>query len=135
MEIVRSCAASLCCLPVRHDGKLLSPVPQRKIKINGVQYKLLRLLGEGGFSYVYLCSSPDAKLFALKVIRCSLGEESFLSAMKEVNLYDLFRHPSIIRCEDYITVQSVEGKVVYILLPYYKQGNLQDLINRLSVIF
>ncbi|KAK4896794.1 Serine/threonine-protein kinase env7 [Elasticomyces elasticus] len=104
------------------------------LRINGRSFKILRLLGEGGFSYVYLVQSPgDPTLYALKKIRCPFGQESVEQALKEVEAYSLFNpHPNIIHAIDH----SVEGergdesnKTVYILLPYYRRGNLQDAIN------
>lgn len=56
-------------------------------------------------------------------------------AMKEVEAYTLFApHPNIIPSVDY-SVESAKdkadpgSKTVYILLPYYRRGNLQDAIN------
>ena len=105
------------------------------LKINGRSFKILRLLGEGGFSYVYLVQSPgDPTLYALKKIRCPFGEESVSQALKEVEAYSLFTpHPNIIHAIDH-AVESDRGgdagsKTVYILLPYYRRGNLQDAIN------
>ncbi|KAK3671214.1 Serine/threonine-protein kinase env7 [Recurvomyces mirabilis] len=105
------------------------------LRINGRSFKILRLLGEGGFSYVYLVQSPgDPTLYALKKIRCPFGEESVSLALKEVEAYSLFTpHPNIIHAIDH-AVESDRGgdagsKTVYILLPYYRRGNLQDAIN------
>jgi serine/threonine kinase 16 len=105
------------------------------LKINGRSFKILRLLGEGGFSYVYLVQSPgDPTLYALKKIRCPFGEESVSLALKEVEAYSLFTpHPNIIHAIDH-SVETDRGgdagsKTVYILLPYYRRGNLQDAIN------
>ncbi|SMQ50889.1 unnamed protein product [Zymoseptoria tritici ST99CH_3D7] len=105
------------------------------LKINGRSFKILRLLGEGGFSYVYLVQSPgDPTLYALKKIRCPFGEESVSLALKEVEAYSLFTpHPHIIHAIDH-SVETDRGgdagsKTVYILLPYYRRGNLQDAIN------
>ncbi|KAI6984068.1 kinase-like protein [Hortaea werneckii] len=105
------------------------------LRINGRSYKILRLLGEGGFSYVYLVQSPgDPTLYALKKIRCPFGQESVSQALKEVEAYSLFApHPNIIHAVDH-AVESERGagageKTVYILLPYYRRGNLQDAIN------
>jgi serine/threonine kinase 16 len=88
-----------------------------------------------GFSYVYLVQSPgDPTLYALKKIRCPFGQESVAQAMKEVEAYALFSpHPNIIHAVDH-AVESDRGgdagsKTVYILLPYYRRGNLQDAIN------
>ncbi|KAG5972229.1 hypothetical protein E4U58_006831 [Claviceps cyperi] len=109
------------------------------LKINRRSFKILRLLGEGGFSYVYLVEdSTSHQLFALKKIRCPFGAESVQQAMREVEAYRLFAHiPSIISAVDH-EVATERGaaaadddacKTVYVLLPYYRRGNLQDMIN------
>ncbi|KKY14417.1 putative serine threonine protein [Phaeomoniella chlamydospora] len=109
-----------------------------------MRFKLLRLLGEGGFSYVYLVQdTATSQLYALKKIRCPFGQESVSQALKEVEAYTLFSSSSyIIHSIDH-SVQTDSGikisgigndnsagsKTVYILLPYYRRGNLQDAIN------
>ncbi|KAL9104492.1 MAG: hypothetical protein Q9163_000585 [Psora crenata] len=107
-----------------------------QLKINNRSFKLQHLLGEGGFSYVYLVSDQsDQKLYALKKIRCPFGQESVSLALKEVEAYTLFSpHPNIIHAIDHAIVNSGDrndpgSKTVYILLPYYRRGNLQDAIN------
>jgi serine/threonine protein kinase len=61
---------------------------------------MLRLLGEGGFSYVYLVQDTStSELFALKKIRCPFGEESVSQALKEVEAYTLFS-PNPVSKED-----------------------------------
>src|SRR5690606_15977586 len=91
---------------------------------------------QGGFSYVYLVQDTStAETFALKKIRCPFGAESLATAMREVESYRLFAHvPQIIRMVDYSVTTDRGGgddgsKTVYVLLPYYKRGNLQDVIN------
>ncbi|KAI5293810.1 hypothetical protein KEM52_005187 [Ascosphaera acerosa] len=114
----------LCCFP---------STPQ--LKINSRSFKLLRLLGEGGFSYVYLVQDKStSELFALKKIRCPFGEESVTQALKEVEAYSRFASDeNIISAVDYCVVtesgskfRSDSGdagsKTVYILLPYYQRG-------------
>ncbi|PGG95393.1 NAK protein kinase [Polytolypa hystricis UAMH7299] len=113
-----------------------------QLKINNRSFKLLRLLGEGGFSYVYLVQDKaTSELFALKKIRCPFGQESVSHALKEVEAYTLFSpHKNIIHSVDYcVATESgskfradggdAGSKTVYILLPYYQRGNLQDAIN------
>ncbi|KAI9373189.1 MFS general substrate transporter [Aspergillus egyptiacus] len=121
----------MCCFPS-------SP----QLKINNRSFKLLRLLGEGGFSYVYLVQDKStSELFALKKIRCPFGQESVSQALKEVESYNLFTSErNIIHSVDHC-VSTERGsnfrndggdagsKTVYILLPYYQRGNLQDAIN------
>ncbi|KAI0022175.1 serine/threonine protein kinase [Xylariomycetidae sp. FL0641] len=104
------------------------------LKINTRSFKILRLLGEGGFSYVYLVQdTATAELFALKKIRCPFGQESVQQAMREVEAYKTFAHtPAIIHSVDYSIAKErgdADSKTVYILLPYYRRGNLQDIIN------
>lgn len=82
-------------------------------------------------------------MYALKKIRCPFGAESVAQALKEVEAYTLFSTvPNIIHSVDH-AVQNDGGskvsgigntgdsgsKTVYILLPYYRRGNLQDAIN------
>lgn len=79
--------------------------------------------------------TSTSQLYALKKIRCPFGQESVSLALKEVEAYSLFApHPNIIASVDY-SVESAQdrsdpgSKTVYILLPYYRRGNLQDAIN------
>ncbi|KAF8656189.1 hypothetical protein AX16_002627 [Volvariella volvacea WC 439] len=103
-----------------------------KVKINGRTFQIIKVLGEGGFSFVYLAQDEHSgRQFALKKIRCPTGAEGVKEAMREVEAYRRFKHPNIIRILDSAIVQDPdgEGKVVYLFLPLYKRGNLQDAIN------
>ena len=86
--------------------------------------------------------SADSALYALKKIRCPFGQESVSQALKEVEAYTLFAPnaniiPSIDHAVQNDSTTKVSGigdtggasKTVYILLPYYRRGNLQDAIN------
>ena len=72
--------------------------------------KILRVLGEGGFSFVYLCQDETSGVstlpsdpfvgidggsfqreFALKKIRCPTGSEDVRQAMREVEAYRRFK--------------------------------------------
>ncbi|KKA30225.1 hypothetical protein TD95_004778 [Thielaviopsis punctulata] len=117
LDLVASFGSCLNCLPG-------SPT----LKINSRSFKILRLLGEANTS--------TAEVFALKKIRCPFGAESVAQAMKEVEAYRAFAGtPGIIHSIDY-SIATERGsaaddssKTVYVLLPYYKRGNLQDMIN------
>lgn len=85
---------------------------------------------------MYLVQDTGAStLYALKKIRCPFGQESVALALKEVEAYTLFSpHPNIIHSIDHAVVSAGDksdpsSKTVYILLPYYRRGNLQDAIN------
>ncbi|KAL8999678.1 MAG: hypothetical protein Q9169_001495 [Polycauliona sp. 2 TL-2023] len=125
MDLLSSLTNCLFCFPG-------SP----KLKVNNRSFKLLRLLGEGGFSYVYLVQDTStSQLYALKKIRCPFGQESVSLALKEAEAYALFSpHPHIIHAVDHAVTSANDksdpgSKTVYILLPYYRRGNLQDAIN------
>ncbi|KAH9987311.1 other/NAK protein kinase [Russula compacta] len=96
---------------------------QSRIKINGRMFKILRVLGEGGFSFVYLAQDEaSGKEFALKMIRCPTGADGVEEVMREVAAYRRFKHPNIIRLYDSAVLQDYdgEGKIVYLFLPIYK---------------
>ncbi|KAK0565637.1 Serine/threonine-protein kinase env7 [Tilletia horrida] len=100
------------------------------LKLNGRSLKIVKLLGEGGFSFVYLAQDVESgRTFALKKIRCNYGSEGFTEAMKEVEATKRFRSPNIIRIYDSAVVQEGDGKVIYLFLPYFQRGNVQDAIN------
>lgn len=65
--------------------ELTRPREDSTLKLNGRNFKILRLIGDGGFSEVYLAQDlASSRLFALKKIRCQLGAESVRTALKEV---------------------------------------------------
>ncbi|RSH91998.1 hypothetical protein EHS25_009369 [Saitozyma podzolica] len=110
--------------------------PDATLKINGRSYKIERLLGEGGFSFVYLIQdTSNGRLYALKKILVTSGQEGVKEAMREVEAYRRFRHPNIIRILDSAVVQDEggEGKIIYLFLPYFSRGNLQDEMTKSSV--
>ncbi|EMG47682.1 ENV7 Serine/threonine-protein kinase ENV7 [Candida maltosa Xu316] len=118
------CGACLPCFP-----SLSSP----SIVINNNKYKIIKLLGEGGFSYVYLVSTNSQSYYALKKIRCPYGvqDESFKNAIKEIKNYHRFKSPYIISSIDELIQSENDGsKNIMILLPYFERS-LQDLINQL----
>ncbi len=91
--------------------------PDATLKIAGRSYRIVRLLGEGGFAFVYLVQDlSSGREFALKKILVSGGDGRIKEVMKEVEAYRRFRHPNIIRILDCSVVQDEEGggKIVYL---------------------
>ncbi|KAI5776507.1 kinase-like domain-containing protein [Geopyxis carbonaria] len=131
LDLVYSLTTCMSCFPS-------SP----NLTINSRHFKILSLLGEGGFSYVYLVQDTAGSLYALKKIRCPFGQESVAKAVTEAESYRRFSHPNLITSVDYAIVTSTGAgatvmgrdddgaeKTVYILLPYFRRGNLQDAVN------
>lgn len=108
------------------------------IKVNGNRFKIIRLLAEGDLTFVYLLKSLDETLyrnrnyFALKKITCPFGDiESVSNALQEIDCYKTFQNPYIVSCLDSQIIQENDGsKTVYILLPYFKYGSIQETINK-----
>jgi len=117
-----------CCCPC-----ILDQTPT--LKINGSKFRILNILGEGGFSFVYLVESLRNKSkYALKKVNCSYSNGNFQQTMKELEFYQEFKSPYIIQLIDSSVIQESDGsKTVYMLLPYFKNGSLQDIIDQSSV--
>jgi serine/threonine kinase 16 len=87
------------------------------LKINGRSYRIEKLLGEGGFSFVYLVSDVSSgRRYALKKILVTSGQEGVKAAMREVEAYRRFKHKNIIKILDSAVVQDDggEGKIIYL---------------------
>lgn len=130
MNIILSTLSKLLpCLPA-------FSTPQ--VSIRGRTYKIVRLLGEGAFSYVYLVldSKNPCALYALKKVRCPFGanDESFRTGKRELENYARFapaKCPYIILPIDEMVVNEPDGLIsVYVVLPYFEQS-LQDIVNQL----
>ena len=83
LDLVYSLTSCMSCFPS-------SP----NLTINSRTFKILSLLGEGGFSYVYLVRATDGALYALKKIRCPFGQESVSVAVQEAEAYEKPPSPS-----------------------------------------
>lgn len=106
------------------------------ISVNGILFRIIRLLGQGGFSNVYLVypTTSNTLLYAMKRISCPYGshDATFANAMREVNCYNRFsavNSPFVVKSIDTAIISEPSGaKTFCILLPYF-QKSLQDTIN------
>lgn len=95
-------------------------------KIN--QYTVIRLLGKGGMSEVYLAEDNLGRPYALKILSARLTEDaSFRERFKrEARIMASFNHPHIVGLHSYF-----EGGDSYCLaMEYLAGGSLKDLIKR-----
>lgn len=105
-----------------------------EIQINNRTYKVLRVLGEGGYSTVYLVesSSPQqtaSKQYALKKIL--IGSRDQLSeAQHEIDIMQLpqlKKHPNILSLIDAAIVsQSNDTQIGYMLFPVFVRYSTKD---------
>ncbi|KAJ2398175.1 Serine/threonine-protein kinase env7, partial [Coemansia sp. RSA 2559] len=107
-------------------------VGAQTVDIGGSRYRVIRHLGEGGFSVVLLVENADTgEQHALKKMVCQRGTGMLEMAQREIDAYQRFRHPNII----HLVGHSIEpadsmpgGSVVSMVFPLYRRGNLMDLV-------
>ncbi|KAJ2754159.1 Serine/threonine-protein kinase env7 [Coemansia pectinata] len=120
-------ALGVCCTTVG------TTKPSSVLSIGSRQYKIVRALGEGGFSHVLLVEDfSSGEQFAAKKIVCQHGMDTYSMAQREIDAYRRFRHPNIIPMVDVLDVPlNTERRpivTVYMVFPVYKRGNLLDLV-------
>src|SRR5258708_5177053 len=90
-------------------------------------YRVLRLLGRGGFANVYLGEQVHLKNnAALKVVRAAFTEEQSAALLQEARILVSLRHPHIVRVRDF----AVEAGTAYLVLEYAPGGTLRTLCPR-----
>lgn len=89
---------------------------------------MVKELGEGAFSYVNLVHHGN-EWFALKRIRLDLPEQEE-AFDREVEAHRAVSHPSVLDLHDVDVVSKGTYKEARMLVTYYKNGTVQDLIER-----
>ncbi|CAO3695682.1 unnamed protein product [Rhizopus stolonifer] len=104
----------------------------QSIKVNGSQFRFVKLLGEGGFSFIYLAQDQHHKRYAVKIIKCT-SKETTENAKREGILLSRFSHDNIIKIKDMCMIREEDGsKMLYIIMPFYKRGSIQDWIDNMK---
>jgi serine/threonine protein kinase len=87
------------------------------------QYRLLRLLGKGGFAEVYLGEHVElGTQAAVKVLNSKISLEEVEQFRKEARTIAHLRHPHIVGVFDF----GVEAGVPYLIMQYAPGGTLRD---------
>src|SRR5712691_1656618 len=87
-------------------------------------YRLLRLLGRGGFAEVYLGQHIYlGSQAALKVLPLVLNDEDIESFAKEARILASLNHPHIVRVLDF----AVENGTPFLVMQYAINGTLRQL--------
>lgn len=95
------------------------PIPDRL-----GDYRIIRLLGEGGMGTVYLGRTPDGNLAAVKLLRDEIAEDSEYHRRfrREARLALAFDHPNIVRTFD---AGCLEGRL-FMASAFVDGGDLQN---------
>ena len=85
-------------------------------------YRLLRLLGSGGFADVYLSEHIHLHTqAAVKILHTRLDDADIEAFRREAQTVALLQHPSIVRVLDF----GVEDKIPYLAMDYAPNGSLR----------
>jgi len=85
-------------------------------------YRLLRLLGQGGFADVYLGQHIHLNTqAAIKVLRMRLARENMESFRREAQTIARLEHPNIVRILDF----GIERDIPYLVMTYAPYGSLR----------
>ena len=106
-----------------------------RVVVEGVTYRMVRQIAEGGFSTVDLVEDTrTGKKYAMKKITCHSTEDQNL-ATREVEITRSLDHPNIVRLIGSATtgtadiVHNTTSQVV-IVFPLYTKGSLHDELEK-----
>ncbi len=90
-------------------------------------YRLLRLLGQGGFAQVYLGEHIYLNTqAAIKVLQMQLGDDEHNSFLNEARTIAHLIHPHIVRTLEF----GVERKIPYLIMDYAPKGSLRQYYSK-----
>ena len=85
-------------------------------------YRLVRLLGSGGFAEVYLGEHLRLKTFAaIKILHTSLEDDDVEGFLREAQTVARLKHPHIVRVFDF----DVENRIPFLVMDYLPNGNVR----------
>src|SRR5712692_4311459 len=87
-------------------------------------YRLIRLLGQGGFADVYLGEHIYLKTpAAIKLLQTRLANDDLQSFLNEARSIANLVHPNIVRVLEF----GVEGSTPFLVMDYAPNGTLRQL--------
>lgn len=108
---------------------LASLMPATEIVLNSRRLAVVKQLGEGGYSFVYLVKETSTgELYALKKVRCELPDQIKM-LKQEILAHGKVKSDFVLPLVD-SKVDSGQKTFGYLLLPYYGNGTVQDLIEQ-----
>ncbi|TKR67317.1 hypothetical protein L596_023489 [Steinernema carpocapsae] len=99
------------------------------VEADGHQYRIAKQIATGGFSQIMLVEDVRTnQKFAMKRINCHSDEEIDRTKM-EIDVHRKFgSHPNIMSLVGSVYEEGVNGWRFMLIFPYYKHGNLQEML-------
>jgi serine/threonine protein kinase len=98
------------------------------------RYRIIRKIGEGGMSFVYLASDiATEEQYAIKVLSAALSSDANAMARlrREASLGMRLAHPNVCHI---IRLGETQDGLVYVVMPYVEGEVLSDRNNRLGTL-
>ena len=97
-----------------------------KYVVNGKEYIEEKLIGEGGYGYVYVVVDPSVnQKLALKKMNI-ISKEALENFKREIELwFKIKKHENIVKLIDY----EIRDKTVFIIMELCSEGTLLEYIN------
>ncbi|KAG8461137.1 hypothetical protein KFE25_003706 [Diacronema lutheri] len=108
--------------------------PGRDMSVGSRKLKVVRLLAEGGFSFVYLvANSATGERYALKKVLAA-DKEAVKATQWEVEVHCSFAHPNLMPLIDHTSLAGTSAQPATefrLLMPLYSLGSVHDRICQL----
>ncbi|KAJ3210437.1 Serine/threonine-protein kinase 16 [Dinochytrium kinnereticum] len=120
------------------EGFITSFKAPTEVKLGSKSFNIVRKIGEGGFSYVYLVKEARSKgdvtspttLYALKECRFQLPEQE-IRIKAEISALSSIDSPYVLKLVDSAIIsQPKKDAKAFLLFPYHGRGTVQDLIEK-----
>ena len=111
-------------------GLIFSYLFGQRVKVEGRDYQIIRRIGEGGFSFVYLVRSGGRK-YALKRMLIQLDEQE-TAAQNEIAAHRIVDHPNVMPLVAHAVKEKgcTTEREALLVFPFYRHGTVQDLIEK-----
>lgn len=107
--------------------EMMEKIPT-KYHFNFKEFKLIRIIGGGGFGNVFLMErESDLLKVAVKAPEV-LTEISIVAVFAEINILAMLDHPSIVRLQGFQI--CADNDMPYIAIEYIENGTLDSLLNQ-----
>lgn len=99
-------------------------------------YRVVAVLGSGGYGLVYRAEGPDGTEYALKLLKPRVDPSAARRLLREARAVALLRHPRLVHCHDvgielghpYLVLEYLPGGEVTVLRRRYPQGIPREVL-------